>query len=635
MQLPLFELPSDWRPPSLADMPSWDGARRIGVDIETCDPNLKQTGPGVRTGGYIVGVSFAIEDGPYHYLPFRHELGDNLDGAQVLRYLRDQARAFKGTVVGANLNYDLDYLAEAGVTFPNVKWQRDVQIADPLINELHDSYSLERCAVRNGLPGKDEAQLRQAAAHYGVNPKSELWKLPARHVGPYAEEDARLPLQLLRRQERMIDEMGLWPIYDLECQVQPVLLKMRRRGVKIDQDQLARVEQWSMEREKECLDQIHHFTDVRIGLDDIWKKDALVMAIQAIGMKLDKTPTGQPKLDKAVLNEIDHPVAEAILQARKVNKLRTTFAASIRTHMVNGRIHCTFNQLRRTREDGDAVGARYGRMSSEHPNLQQQPARDEFASMWRSIYVPDTDTWVCADYSQQEPRMLTHFAELCGLDGAGQAAQRYRDDPDTDNHAMMTQLIYPDVTPGTPEFKRARTYCKNIYLGLCYGMGGAKLAHDLGLPTKWVDGRNGKRIEVAGDEAQNLLDTFDRRAPFVRALARRCEQVARSRGHIVTVLGRRCNFPRLKDGTVDWAHKALNRLIQGSSADQTKMAVVELDRAGVPLQLQVHDEVDWSAESLDEARMVGRIMRECVKLNVPSKVDLEYGPSWGQATQKL
>lgn len=637
MQLPLFE-PSDWRPPTLEQLPDWADADRVGLDIETCDPDLKAMGPGVRRGGFIAGVAFTIEDGPSHYLPMRHLLGDNMDVDEVMRYLMDQARRFKGTLVGANLNYDLDYLAEVGVMFPQLAWQRDIQVADPLISELHDSYSLEAIAARHSLPGKDEHKLLEAAMHYGVDPKADLWKLPARHVGAYAEQDSRAPLKILRRQERLIQEMGLWPIYDLECRVQPVLLKMRRRGIKIDQDQLAKVEQWSLDRGHEYQAEIKRLTGVSIAPDDIWKKEAVVPAVQAVGVVLGQTPTGQPKMDKYTLNEIDHPVAELILQARKVNKLRTTFAASIRKHMVNGRIHTTFNQLRHTREDGDDVGARYGRMSSENPNLQQQPARDEFASMWRAIYVPDTDILISADYSQQEPRMLTHFAELCQLPKARQAAEQYRNDPSTDNHAMMTRLVHPETRDWDvkdPKFQALRTPCKNIYLGLCYGMGGAKLAHDLGLPTEWVENRQGRMVEIAGPEAQFMLDQFNKAAPFVKKLAERCERVAKERGYIKTILGRRCNFPRLPDGSYDWTYKALNRLIQGSSADQTKQAMVDQDAEGIPLQLQIHDEFVWSAMSFDQARRARDVMENCVALNVPSKVDLEWGPNWGYAKQKV
>lgn len=639
LQGTMFAPDSDWRPPRMEDLPDWSQAKRIGLDIETCDPYLKKLGPSVRRGGFIAGVSFCIEDHQPFYLPTRHLGGDNLPEDQVLRYLRDQAKNFKGQVVTANGQYDFDYLAEQDIEFWHCDW-RDVQIADPLINELHMSYSLANISERWGIPGKDETLLRQAAAEYGINPKSEMWKLPARYVGPYGEQDAILPLQLLRRQEKKIDELDIWDIYNLESRVQPVLLKMRRRGVLIDQDKLAQVEEWTYKQEQEMLRQVFKKTGIRIDAKDLNKADALAPALIHEGVIMTKTPTGKTSVDQLVLANAGE-VGEWLMQARKVNKLRTTFVTSIQNHMVNGRVHCTFNQMRRQKETGDEGGARYGRLSSSDPNLQQQPSRDDFADFWRSIYIPDRGgLWACLDYSQQEPRWLVHFAELYRgwrgkrLDGAFEAAEMYRNDPNTDNHDMMTRMVHGKEVMNEPKdiFKKLRSDCKQIYLGLCYGMGGKKLAMKLGLPTKWVTNqRTGKSWEVAGDEAQALLDKFDDGAPFIKQIAKACEDRAKDKGIITTVLGRLCHFPMAEGGRgYDWTHKALNRLIQGSSADQMKKALVDIDDAGYELQLQVHDEVDLTVESPKEAKAIAQIMLDAVPCNVPHKVDVEIGPSWGE-----
>lgn len=626
MQLPLFETKSDWVPPVVSALPCWTGAKRVGIDIETYDPHLKELGPSVRRGGFIAGVSFSIEDGPTFYLPMRHEGGGNLEEERVMAYLKDQAQVFLGTLVGANLNYDLDYLAEAGVTFPKIKWQRDVQVADPVIWELHNSYKLDAVGRRWGFEGKEETLLKEALSNYGLKGKGDIWRLPARYVGAYAEEDARLPLQILRRQERKIDEVGLWSIYDLECRVQPVILKMRRRGVRIDLQALERVRRWALGEEEIALEAVRRQTGIRIpaqpkeGEHGVMAKRGVVNALKKIGATLGETPTGQPQVDAEVLERIDHPVATAILRARKANKLRTTFVESIRDHLVGDRIHCNFNQLRRWREDGNEMGGRF-RMSSDHPNLQQQPTRDEMAKVWRTIYVPDepSQKWAKADYSQQEPRMIVHFAERKGFRGAKKAGDRYRTDPATDYHQMMADMC------GIP-----RKPAKDLFLGVCYGMGSALLAKTLGLPTKWIKTRRGYTIEVAGEEAEALLNKFRQRVPFVSALANSCKEVASRRGYIKTLLGRHCHFPKDEEGNYDWTHKGLNYLIQPSAADQTKLAMVEVDKAGLPLQLQVHDELDTSINTLEEGRAIKDIMENCVELTVPSKVDLEVGPSWGE-----
>ena len=262
MQLRAFAPVSGWTAPDLSSLPSWKSAARVSIDTETCDPDLKELGPGPRRGGYVVGISIAIqrslEDDPARapswYLPIRHEGGGNMDPARVLEYLRAQ-RDFDRDLVGARMPYDLDHLAEVGVEFPYAT-TRDVQVAEPLLDELQYSYGLEAIAGRNGLEGKDERLLYQAAKHFcghekkgskKWNPKAHIWRLPARHVGPYAEQDAVLPLQVLAAQERRIraldaaDERvqagkarSLWSLWELECRLLPVLVDMTRRGVRVE-----------------------------------------------------------------------------------------------------------------------------------------------------------------------------------------------------------------------------------------------------------------------------------------------------------------------------------------------------------------------------------------------------------------
>ena len=615
-----------WAPPAVSTLPSWSGAARICVDIETHDPQLRELGPGVRRDGYICGVAIAVEDGPSFYLPIAHQGGDNLDREQVLAYLRDNAAEFSGVVVGTNLPYDLDYLESAGVTFPKAKWFRDVQIAEPLIDELQDHYNLDAIARRYSLPGKDDQAMLDAVRAFGLRGHvgQHIWRLPARYVHAYATQDVKLPLKLLRMQERLIDEQDLQNIWDLESKLMPVLLRMRRRGVRFSHDRLAQVEAWSVAEEQKALDEIHRETGYRIGLGEVWGTEPFERALGEIGITPPKTDKGAVSITTEWLSSVKHAVADLMIRARKVNKLRTTFVQSIRNYAVGDRIHCGMNQLRRERDDGGLGGAAFGRLSSEHPNMQQQPARDpEIGPMWRSIYLPDDGgQWACLDYSQQEPRLLTHYADMCQCPGAADAAKRYRDDPTTDNHTMMAQLT------GLP-----RKQAKNIFLGLCYGMGPAKLARECGLPTEWVwSEKHKKMVEVAGPEGKAMLDRFNERVPYVRALQQQCEVRAKERGYLSTLLGRRCRFPRKEGGGAgfDWTHKALNRLIQGGSADQTKAAMVAADAAGYKIQLQVHDELDLTVQDAAQAEQVAHIMRTVVELRVPSKVDVEVGPSWGE-----
>lgn len=653
MQLPLFPTRSDWRPLPVSALPSWAGAKRIGFDIETKDPDIKALGPSGcrRPGTFIAGFSFAIEDGPGYYLPINHAGGDNLPADQVLAYIREQAAAFTGEIVGANLQYEIDNCNTYGIKFPNVRFFRDVQIADPLIYELHDRYSLEAIAQRWGFEGKRENMLREAADNHGINPKRDMWQLAARYVGEYAIEDARLPLAILRKQERQIEDDDLWKVYDLESRLLPILAQLRMHGVHVHLGRLERIEQWARAQEAEALAKIHHATGVRIG--SVMSADECYPALAAIGARVGKTEKGQWKLTAEFLASLKHPVADAIIRARKTNKLRTTFVQSVRDHMTpDGRVHPTYNQMRKSKDEADAAtdaeaseGAKYGRLSCVHPNLQQQPSRDDFAPMWRAIYLPeDGDQWAACDYSQQEPRMAVHYGclarHLIGNDAWASAItmrDKYRNDPKADNHQMMADLA---------NIKRKEA--KALFLGLSYGMGGAKMCRSLNLPTRWlVRGKFGRTFDVtseegkaliaegarrwegAGVEGQAILDKFDAAVPFVKRLAMECEKRAKAVGYITTIVGQRCHFPRDPAGNYDWTHKAFNRLIQGSSAYQMKLAMVAMHAAGVRMLIQVHDEVGVSVCDEEEAKRAAQVMLDCLPLEVPSKVDIEIGESWG------
>lgn len=636
MQMPLgFARPvTNWTLPDLGRLPSWGEARRVCVDVETRDDHLTELGPGVRRGAYVAGYAFAIEDGPSYYLPVRHFDGTNLPVENVVRYMRDQAKTFKGEIVGHKLDYDLDFMAEEDVNFGEAKAFRDTGSAAALIDELQHKFSLDACAERWGLPGKNESFLREAATAHGIDPKHDLWKLDPVYVGHYAQRDVELPLQLLRRQEKDLDAQDLWSVWDLESALLPVLVKMRRRGVRIDLPHLERVGIMMRRVLVEADAQIHHLTGYRVGPDNFYNASALEPLLNSIGIQLDHDKNGNPSVSYEDL-EIDHPVAKAVQHARDHAKI-LQFEATIRKHLVGDRIHCTFKQLKgekdsnRARGKDKTQGAGFGRLSCIDPNLQNQPAPgkggETLGHIWRAIYIPDdpaTQMWVSADFSQQEPRGCVHYATLLGLRGAAEAAERYLRDPKTDFHTMVAEIT------GLP-----RDFVKSIGLGIMYGMGGGKLCRQLGLPTEWkTNPRTGTKYLAAGSEGQAILDQFNQRVPFVRALARACEDKAKRTGFIKTLLGRRCHFPQLDTGEYDWTYKALNRLLQGSGADQTKKAIVDLDRMGVPLQLTVHDEVNWSEDRSDigraRARKAQRAMIDAVVLKVPSRVDLEAGDDWG------
>lgn len=658
VQLRLFAPVTGWRPPELSSLPSWRGATRVSIDTETRDDSIgDDLGIGVRRGGYVVGISFSI-DRPGEarrgwYLPIRHEGGGNLDPEAVLAYLRDQAAATENAaeIVGANLPYDLDYLEEAGVRFRPRRF-RDIQVLEPLLDELQFSYSLQAVAERNGLAGKDEALLDQAARHFCAgerrgnrkwNPKAHIWRLPSRHVGPYAEVDALRPLEILEAQERRLAATdsadarvasgraaSLRSLWDLESRLLPVLLGMRRRGVRVDLPHLDVVEARCLREEEDACAAFSTAVGRRLQPSDLAKSAVVGPLIEsALGLKLGRTETNKHELKAPKLRALHHPAVDLYLRARRFSKLRTTYVQQLRDHQVRGRVHCTFNQVKRAKDDAsdDDEGTISGRVSATDPSLQNQPVRDPaIGAIWRKAYLADEGAeWACLDYSAQEPRWLIHFAAETRCTGAAEMRDAFRRDPATKLYEVLRDRIGWSGDEG-----KERT--KTVYLGIAYGMGGPKLCRQLGKPTRWVETRSGRYIEVAGDEGQAVMDDFHRGAPFIRELNQETEKVAKRQGYVRTVLGRVCRFPRHRDGRpgYDWTHKATNRVVQGSSADQIKRAMVDADEAGIALQLQVHDELDLSVGDRRTSIQLAEIMLNAVPCSVPHLVKPEHGRSWGE-----
>lgn len=647
LQTPLWEPAHTWKATPVAQLPSWQDAKRVCVDVECRDDHLYELGPGVRRGGYVCGVAYAIEDGPAHYLPIRHEAGGNLAEEHVWAYLQDQASMFRGEVVFNSAPYDLDYLWENKVEFSKALAHRDVQVAEPLLDELQKKYGLDAICARRGLPGKDENKLREHAKAWGIDPKKHLWRLHASAVGEYAIGDVSAPLRLLRVQEKEIEEQNLRETYDLESAVTPALMRMTRRGLRVDLDELDRVEAWAKGRLKDHLDHIHQLTGVRIG--SISNADEVGRALKKHGVEVPTKKHGGTgktmfSIVKLWLQQQTDEVSKAVIVGREFAKLLSTYVEGFRKHLVKGRIYPTFKQLvgaadddEDSDEDGDASGARFGRVSAKHPNVQAQMKRSkEIQKRWRKVIVPDEGKrWVKADLGQQEPRLTVHFAELCRLPGSMQAGNAFRDDPCFDPYQLMVDLC---KTPQDLDLKQLRDDLKEVYLGRCYGMGGGKLAEKLRLPTVWrTNERTGYTYKAAGPEAQEKLDRFDRGVPYVKALARLCTRSAQARHYIIALGNRRVRFEIDENGKIKDEHKALNKLIQGSAAYQTKKALVDLDAAGFPLQLTVHDEFGYSGDEDDDEspKRMGEITCDAVVIRVPFRCDIEVGKSYGDLKKIL
>jgi len=615
-------LSQDWHPPST--FPDLTGHERIAVDLETRDPNLISLGPGwVRKDGYIIGIAVAAGDSSW-YFPIKHEGGGNMPRTAVMNWFKKQMATPHIEKVFHNAMYDLGWLRAEGIEVEGRII--DTMIAAPLLNENRRYYNLNSLAGEYLGEWKNEKLLKQAAEYFGVDPKSGMWKLPSTFVGAYAEQDAAVTLRLWDRLRTDIVKDEVSSIFDLEIGLLPVLLDMKTKGVRVDIDAAERARKLLQSREVTLLKEIKEETGVTI---EPWVATSIAKAFDAVGLEYHRTDnSGVPSFTKQFLANHPHPVAQKIVKLREFNKANTTFIETILEHSHNGRIHCDFNPLRS--DDGGTVT---GRFSSSNPNLQQIPARDpEIKKMIRGLFIPEEGTkWGSFDYASQEPRWLAHYC--ASIQGAARhpeidnVVQMYHDG-DADFHQMVADLA--GIT---------RKEAKTVNLGIMYGMGKKKLAATL---------------DVTEEEATELLSQYNAKVPFVRGIADMASQQAEKVGHIRTYLGRKCRFDmwepkaygyhkamKLEEAAKEYGgrqairpaftYKALNKLIQGSSADQTKKAMVDCYAEGLVPMLTVHDELCFSIESQEQADRIVEIMSTCVEgLKIPFEVDAELGDNWGE-----
>ena len=612
LQVPMFKPETEWVPPT--NLPDLSDRKEIAIDLETRDPNLLTMGSGsVRGDGEVIGIAVAVE-GWSGYFPINHEGGGNMDRALVLDWFEEVLHT-DATKIFHNAMYDVSWIRSMG--FQIRGGIIDTLIAASLIDENRWGYALNALGKEYVGMGKNEKILQEAAKEWGINPKSEMWRLPAPLVGEYAEQDAVVTLKLWHALQHEISKQDLWDVFNLETNLFPCLVDMKFKGVRVDVAKAEATKAQLVDAEKE----MHRDIKKLAGFDvEIWAAASIAKAFDIVKLPYDRTEKGAPSFTKNFLATHPHELPKLINQAREINKANTTFIDTILKHNYKGRIHSDINQIRS--DDGGTVT---GRFSYSNPNLQQIPARHkELGPLIRSLFIPEEGhKWGCFDYSQQEPRIVVHFASLLKLEGTQTIVDGYNSG-DADFHQMIADMAGIE-----------RKQAKTINLGLMYGMGKNKLMAELGLLK---------------EAAEKLIKTYNQKAPFVRMLSDAVSRRADDSGKIRTIGGRLCHFdlwephgfgikkplphadalrehgPGIKRA---FTYKALNKLIQGSAADMTKMAMLALYREGVIPHVQIHDELDISIASLEDADKIIRIMEEAVELQVPNKVDYEEGSCWG------
>jgi DNA polymerase I-like protein with 3'-5' exonuclease and polymerase domains len=647
-----------WKAPQ--EFPNLSSAVMISLDTETKDPELTTAGPGwARHKGHIVGVSLAAQarDGTQGkwYFPMRHEVcpEENLNPDNVLDFLRHYLGNPYTGKIGANLIYDLGWLAEENVTVRGP--MHDIQFAEALIDN-NAFVSLEILAGKY-LGLRKDTDLLQKWIEDAYKPKKSAWRgdiyrAPPSLAGAYGEADAALPLNIIQRQWPIIAAEGLGQLYDIEHGLLPMIIKMRQKGVRVDVE--------AAHRMRHTLDgdigELYQKVESQYGYrlvntkgDESSDSRQIGKLLDHLGITYPRTKAGNPSIEKEWLDALEHPVGDLLKDIREHEKIKGTFVESyILQKNVNGFLYPVFHPLK-----GEYNGTAVGRFSSSDPNLQNIPSRTKLGKKVRTLFVPDKGhfQWRKHDYSQVHYRILAHNAVDRGDGSAEALRQRYINDPATDYHLDVYMKVAPLLGWSTTDeevIKVKRRPIKNVNFGLLYGQSAKSLAYKAGF---------------TGQQAEDFFAAYHAGAPYVKptmdAIAAEAEQF----GFVTTLLGRRIRFnmwePRgygnkapalpyqqaLKTyGTfirLAFLYRAVNYKFQGSEPDIMKKGMLDcwnsgvFDYVGVP-RLTVHDELDWSVEddspqTREAFAFIQRTMEQSIQLRVPLKVDATTGPNWGQS----
>lgn len=669
----LKELPpvpkTGWKAPT--SFPDLRAATLMSFDTETKDPELLDHGPGWSRGkGHIVGISIAAVASNNErwcgYFPIRHEVEtwDNCDATNVLAWAKDMLETPNIPKTGANLLYDLGWVAEEGIDVKGKLY--DTQYAEALLDEQNPT-NLERLGRKYLNTGKSSAGLYDWLARAYGGPanhtqRKNIYRAPPSLVGFYGESDAALPLDILPIQFWHLADQGLLELYEMECKLTRLLVRMRQTGVRVDTNY---AQQLHSELDGNISDLQKQFAHKYGKAANHNSSQQLGPLFEEQGIKVPRTEAGGYSIQKTWLENLekeypeDDPknIARDVLQLREFDKLKSTFVEGyILKGNVNGRLHCSFNPLRVSKDEGaDSKGAKTGRFSSSDPNLQNIPVRSKVGKRIRKAFVGDLDHlgWVKFDYSQIEYRMLAHFACDNGDGSADALRDHYNNDPDADYHDVVYYRVCPYMG-WDPTDKELRAFkrrpIKNTNFGLLYGQGQGKLARTMGFTP---------------DQAKEFFNAYHDGAPYVKPTMQMCANEVHANGFVRTILGRRTRFDLWQPYTdlyskdelptplgydlaiAKWGsnikraydYRAVNYKFQGSAADIMKKAMVDLDESGVfnyigVPKLTVHDELDFSLPdgrrvTREALRYIKHRMEIAIPLRVPVRTDPDFGRTWG------
>ena len=660
----------------------------VAIDIETYDPNLKTKGLGaIRKDGFITGVAVATgKDTVYFGLHHSDKTTSKEEEKEFWDQLNKKLLQNPNIIkVFHNAIYDVCWLRS--VTGKMLKGRLvDTMVAASVIDENRFKYSLDALSKDYLNDSKYKYDLYEKAAIEGIkDPMSNMHKLSYDLVKVYAKQDVDLTLKLWNLFNKKLDKTLYTKaennkvytcrnIFELETRLFPCLVDMKFKGVRIDTQKLEHLGKRLIRRRDNLLSIIKKHTGLKLQL---WAATSIKQLLDNRKItKFEKTPkSGMPKLPKDFLKTHEDRFLRMVSKAREADKAVNTFIEGLKSYIYKGRIHADINQIK-----GDGGGTVTGRFSMSNPNLQQIPSKGYIGKKMRELFIPEEGhTWGSFDYSQQEPRIVVHYAIKHGLSETEDLKERFDDDK-ADFHQVVADMA-----------KISRKQAKTINLGLFYGMGKGKLQAELNLDKA---------------QAKTLFDTYHRKVPFVKELSDNLIRFAAKHKLIFTLEDRFCRFDKYEsvnkrwdnnkrkfqewdpeaveikqsDGKIkykgdwitpklftreeawtkfkllfnakskekveqlteeqrqDWfknyfspafTYKALNRLVQGSAADMTKKAMVLLYEKGIVPHIQIHDELCVSIKDQETRNTIQKIMETAITLEINNKVDYEVGTNWG------
>ncbi|CRY55585.1 DNA polymerase I [Yersinia intermedia] len=561
----------------------------------------------------LIGLSFAVAPGEAAYLPLAHDYLDapeQLDRDWVLATLKPLLEDEKALKVGQNLKFDQSMLARYGIDLRGIAF-----------DTMLESYVLNSVAGRHDMDSLAERYLNHKTITFeeiAGKGKNQLTfnQIALEQAGPYASEDADVTLQLhLVLWPKLQESDGLKRVFqDIEMPLLPVLSRIERTGVLIDQNILAAHSKELTLRLDELEKQAHELAEEPFNLASPKQLQVILYEKQKLPI-LKKTPGGAASTNEEVLAELalDYPLPKVILEYRGLAKLKTTYTDKLPL-MINpasGRVHTSYHQ---------AVTAT-GRLSSRDPNLQNIPVRNEEGRRIRQAFIaPKGYRIMAADYSQIELRIMAHLSQDKGLLAAFAAGKDI-------HRATAAEVFGLPLENVTTEQRRS---AKAINFGLIYGMSAFGLARQLNIPR---------------GEAQRYMDLYFERYPGVLEYMERTRKQAADQGYVTTLDGRRLYLPDIhsRNATRRKAaeREAINAPMQGTAADIIKRAMIAVDawlqQESEPLVrviMQVHDELVFEVhESVLESaeQKIRELMEQSMQLAVPLKVDVGVGDNWDQA----